>query len=411
MEYQQITLTDWVEMKKKLERELLGVKHSFVRIGYLLRRMDDEKMYEMDGFKSIAEFAKEKYGLEASTTSRFMRINKEYSVDGYSEILRPRYEAFGRSQLEEMLQLPESDRDMITPKATRESIRDLKRFNNAGPEDKGATNLDMTIEAFLKANPEMMAEIETVADPEVSAQCVAAVKEIIIPSGNRSYKNGLYFLMFYEDKISFKKILLQPQEIRWDDFVDKMLGIMLTIEAEKPTDVDKVQKTEEEELAADIKEDVEEVEEPEETEEPEDFTVTDTDEEGEEFSVTDATCEEEAPKEEHEIVTRCPEEEPKETVAPAQIIQEIQEERDDFEVDPVETIETAPLPPIPGVLRIEYIRGLTPMEAAKYFTEMYGTGEINNDVLKCERMMQFFFLEEVDEETGQAMEVEHDIEI
>ena len=405
MEYQQITLTDWVEMKKKLESELLGVKHSFVRIGYLLRRMDDEKMYEMDGFKSIAEFAKEKYGLEASTTSRFMRINKEYSVDGYSEILRPRYEAFGRSQLEEMLQLPESDRDMITPKATRESIRDLKRFNNAGPEDKGATNLDMTIEAFLKSNPEMMAEIETVADPEVSAQCVAAVKEIIIPSGNRSYKNGLYFLMFYEDKISFKKILLQPQEIRWDDFVDKMLGIMLTIEAENPTDVDKSREVEEKEPAADSEEDMEEAE------ETEEFTVTDTDEEGEGFSVTDATCEEETPKEEHEIVARYPKEETKETVAPAQIIQEIQEERADFEVDPVETIETAPLPPIPGVLRIEYIRGLTPMEAAKYFTEMYGTGEINNDVLKSERMMQFFFLEEVDEETGQAMEVEHDIEI
>ena len=34
MEYVQMTLNDWVEMKRKLRQELLGVKQSFVRIGY-----------------------------------------------------------------------------------------------------------------------------------------------------------------------------------------------------------------------------------------------------------------------------------------------------------------------------------------------------------------------------------------
>ena len=33
MEYTQITLNDWMEMKQKLKQELLGVKQSFVRIG------------------------------------------------------------------------------------------------------------------------------------------------------------------------------------------------------------------------------------------------------------------------------------------------------------------------------------------------------------------------------------------
>ena len=33
MEYVQMTLNDWVEMKRKLRQELLGVKQSFVRIG------------------------------------------------------------------------------------------------------------------------------------------------------------------------------------------------------------------------------------------------------------------------------------------------------------------------------------------------------------------------------------------
>ena len=38
MEYVQMTLDDWVQMKQKLKQELLGVKQSFVRIGYALIR-------------------------------------------------------------------------------------------------------------------------------------------------------------------------------------------------------------------------------------------------------------------------------------------------------------------------------------------------------------------------------------
>ena len=63
MEYVQMTLDDWVQMKQKLKQELLGVKQSFVRIGYALRQIDDQKLYEQDGYKSIAEFAQAEYGL------------------------------------------------------------------------------------------------------------------------------------------------------------------------------------------------------------------------------------------------------------------------------------------------------------------------------------------------------------
>ena len=45
MEYVQMTLDDWVNMKQKLKEELLGVTQSFVRIGYALRQIDDQKLY------------------------------------------------------------------------------------------------------------------------------------------------------------------------------------------------------------------------------------------------------------------------------------------------------------------------------------------------------------------------------
>lgn len=216
MGYVQMTLNDWVEMKRKLRQELLGVKQSFVRIGYALRKIEDQKLYENDGYKSIAEFAKEEYGLEPSTTSRFMSINREYSIDGYSEQLRTEYADLGRSQLEEMLKLPESDRQMIQPETSREDIRELKRFNKAEPAAGVADDLRQLVEKFYYDNPEILNEV--FGQPEYDEQTIKRFAEIVNPGGNRSYKKGLYFLMMYENRVAVKKFGSDPQDLTWWDF-------------------------------------------------------------------------------------------------------------------------------------------------------------------------------------------------
>ena len=216
MEYVQMTLNDWVEMKRKLRQELLGVKQSFVRIGYALRKIEDQKLYENDGYKSIAEFAKEEYGLEPSTTSRFMSINREYSIDGYSEQLRTEYADLGRSQLEEMLKLPESDRQMIQPETSREDIRELKRFNKAEPAAGVADDLRQLVEKFYYDNPEILNGV--FSKPEYEEQTIKHFAEIVNPGGNRSYKKGLYFLMMYENRVVVKKFGTDPQNLTWWDF-------------------------------------------------------------------------------------------------------------------------------------------------------------------------------------------------
>ena len=216
MEYVQMTLDDWVQMKQKLKQELLGVKQSFVRIGYALRQIDDQKLYEQDGYKSIAEFAQAEYGLGPSITSRFMSINREYSIDGYSEQLRPEYADLGRSQLEEMLKLPESDRQMIQPETSREDIRELKRFNKTEPAAGVADDLRQLVEKFYYDNPETLNEV--FSKPEYDEQTIKHFEEIVNPGGNRSYKKGLYFLMMYENRVVVKKFGTDPQDLTWWDF-------------------------------------------------------------------------------------------------------------------------------------------------------------------------------------------------
>lgn len=216
MNYVQMTLDDWMEMKRKLRQELLGVKQSFVRIGYALRQIEDQKLYERDGYKSIAEFAKEEYGLEPSTTSRFMSINKEYSIDGYSEQLRPEFAELGRSQLEEMLKLPDNDRAMIQPEASRENIRELKRFNKTEPAAGVADDMSQLVEKFYYDNPEILNAV--FGEPEFTEGTIKQFAEIVNPGGNRSYKKGLYFLMMYENRVAVKKFNANPKNLTWWEF-------------------------------------------------------------------------------------------------------------------------------------------------------------------------------------------------
>jgi acyl carrier protein len=224
MEYVQMTLDDWVQIKQKLKQELLGVKQSFVRIGYALRQIDDQKLYERDGYKSVAEFAKAEYGLEPSTTSRFMSINREYSIDGYSEQLRPEYAELGRSQLEEMLKLPDSDRQMIQPETSREDIRELKRFNKTEPAAGEADDIRQLVEKFYQDHMEVLnAVFSEVA--EFGEPTTQRFKEIVNPGGNRSYKKGLFFLMMYENRVSVKRFGSPPQDMTWEEFYQMTMDI------------------------------------------------------------------------------------------------------------------------------------------------------------------------------------------
>ena len=209
MDYVQLTLDDWMELKQKIKKELVSVKKSFVRIGYALHKIRDEKLYERDGYKTMGEFAEKEYGLKPSTVSRLIEINAKFSIGGNSEELAPEYENFGKYQLEEMLQLPESDYEMVQPAASRETIRELKRFNavEAAPEDGGFRDL---VKDFL----EKTGVLEELDKTKTTKQ----LAEIVNPSGNRSYRKGKFFVMMYESGLKVKQAGAGIEEMSWERF-------------------------------------------------------------------------------------------------------------------------------------------------------------------------------------------------
>lgn len=223
MEYTQITLDQWITMKEQLKKNILdaqnkivGLKKDFVRIGYTLRKIDEMKLYENDGYKSIAEFAKAECGLNASDVTRFMKINERYSIGGYSEELKEEFLEYGSSKLAEMLSLPDRDMEMITPEASRESIRELNRFNKTEPAAGVADDIYELVEKFYEANPEILNDLYS--SEAIEAGESDKLKEIVNPSGNKTFKKGLFFLMMYEENIKIKKFGENPQTMSWSEF-------------------------------------------------------------------------------------------------------------------------------------------------------------------------------------------------
>lgn len=223
MEYVQLTLDDWFNIKEKLRKELQGVSEGFIRIGYQLKRIKEQRLYENDGYHDINEFAKAEYGLHPSTVSRFIAINTKYSVDGNSEYIRPEFAGMGSTKLAEMLTLPDEDMQMIRPETTKESIRELKRFNRNTPEEVPEeidmrSTLEIIVEEFFRKEPDLLNEIygEALELPEMVDR--------INPSGNRTFRTGLWFVSMFSEAegLKIKQFGQKPESITWDAFATVM---------------------------------------------------------------------------------------------------------------------------------------------------------------------------------------------
>lgn len=227
MEYTQLTLDDYIQCKNDIKNNLGTIVKSFVRIGWLLTRIDKSGAYKNDGYNTISEFAQTEYGMNKSGTSRFMKIYEKYSVPGDTPELKDEYKDFNQSQLTEMLQIPEEDYAMLHPEANKEDFRELKRFNkenDSNPENLWSWKEAKTPEEKLKASiQEFFRENKEILNDLYGKNLsVEEFAEEICPSGSRSYRKGTVFLMFYtlEQGIMVKIFGEAPTKMTYQEFAD-----------------------------------------------------------------------------------------------------------------------------------------------------------------------------------------------
>lgn len=227
MEYVQLSMDEYIQSKNDIKNNLGGIVKSFVRIGWQLTRIDRSGAYKNDGYSSIAEFAAAEYGMNRTGVSRFMNVYETYSADGDTPELKEQYREFKFSQLTELLQVQEADRQMFTPEVKREDIREFQRFEKENEADparlfdwKDAKSpeekLKATIQEFCRENKDILnAVYSSIMEPKDLA-------EMISPSGSRSYRKGTVYLMFYEEPkgIMVKVFGETPVDITYRYFID-----------------------------------------------------------------------------------------------------------------------------------------------------------------------------------------------
>lgn len=240
MEYVQMTLSDWMSIKKELEDELRGAAAGFVRIGYLLRKIDESKGYKQDGCDSLTEWAEKEYGLSASSVSRFIAINKRYSIDGYSKQLRLEYAKYGQAKLQEMLTLPEEALQMVSPEMKRADIREIKAFERQAPNEEPAeqdTEIHPWIIEFIKANNlKSLRDTRAFAENDLD-QLISEVN----PTGTKTFRYKRTMVSMFADRIMVREFPNPPEQMAWREFFDIIMPLISAEEPEEePNEVQEV---------------------------------------------------------------------------------------------------------------------------------------------------------------------------
>ncbi len=174
--------------KAAVDSEMQKSAESFVRIGYLLKLARDTDILKSTPYGSVNEFAHQEYGLDKSQVSRFIRINDEYSEEGYSDRLMEKYKGYGYAKLALMLLLPASIAGEISPGYSKSEIQAVKEEIDA---ERKVTDIEVMLEGRDQKQEAMGSTLEKAVhqlghdQPELYAKLFQAQSE----SYPRLYKN------------------------------------------------------------------------------------------------------------------------------------------------------------------------------------------------------------------------------
>lgn len=157
MWYKHINFED---AKAFIKTNIVSAARSFIAIGYYLKHIRDNELYQEDGHATIWEFAQAEYGISKSTASRYMTMNDRFSKGGNSPMVDERYRDFDKSKLQEMLSLTDEQLEQVTPEMRVQDIRSM-RMPREIPYFELPGRLDLETDF-----PEVLPELAQQARPE-----------------------------------------------------------------------------------------------------------------------------------------------------------------------------------------------------------------------------------------------------
>lgn len=246
----EITITNYEELKGELRKELYSTAQSVCRIGYLLKIARDTDVLA-DRYKDVNEFAQKEFNLDKTQVSRFIRINDRFSVDGNSEQLLPDYTEYGSAKLSLMLLLPDEINEELSPEYSKTDIQAIKEEYE---EEQKITDLEVMMEdkagipdEFIEAVVKQLNDehpdpirffheaklradnLSTASGREITPN-KADAKECYMPDGDRTYTiripgQGRFMVNMREAEITIVNMRDPGNKspLSWEEFTEAVL--------------------------------------------------------------------------------------------------------------------------------------------------------------------------------------------
>lgn len=206
-----VAISNLDKMTMILKNELENIAEGFVAVGYYLKKVRDDGLYNQQGYLNVFEYAKENFGISRFTASRFMEINDTYSVGGYSPQIEERFKGYGSSKLTEMLQLPEQIREEVPKEAT---VRDIREAKTTVKETESKYEDQMELCDVASQQVPIYSWIKQLVDTYFSGEGKGKFKDYVMwAKSNKNDKDKTMEILARLNPSKFKMIRLQTANV------------------------------------------------------------------------------------------------------------------------------------------------------------------------------------------------------
>lgn len=150
--------------KCQIDKAYQSMENSYLQTAFALHAIYKHKLYQLDNFKNIYDFAKETYSIARGTCNNFINICEKFGVpneNGNIMELSPTYTQYSVSQLAVMLAFPQ---ELLTKCDKSMSVRELKRMRVEYESGLQAPTDTQAIETTMKEIPSDSADTDSPTD-------------------------------------------------------------------------------------------------------------------------------------------------------------------------------------------------------------------------------------------------------
>lgn len=152
--------------KKQIDKAYASMEKSYLDTALALHSIYSRKLYKLDGFANIYDFAQDTYGIKKTTCNSFINICEKFGLpneNGTMVKLQDSYVDYKPSQLMVMVAFPQ---DLLNKCDKDMTVRQLKQMFKEYKEDLNALEMNDSIIDVTEESSEVSEHSEKMNEPE-----------------------------------------------------------------------------------------------------------------------------------------------------------------------------------------------------------------------------------------------------